>query len=121
MLFKERHIPLIRSGTKTATRRDWGEGYNRPTKGSVHMAQTEFFESDAECDCYIRICEVYQEPLGEMDHADAEKEGGYTLEDFRRAWEVINGEGSFDPEQVVDVVEFEYVGQERPEEAESDG
>jgi hypothetical protein len=31
-------------------------------------------------------------------------------EDFRRAWENINGDGSFDPEQVVDVFEFECVG-----------
>lgn len=117
LLFKPRHIDAIRSGTKTATRRDWAENYPRPSPGDVRMAVTEMFTTDDECDCYLRVTDVYQEPLGEMDHEDARKEGGYDMADFRDAWREINGE--WDPELVVDVVEFEYIGRERPAEAEA--
>lgn len=112
MLFKPRHIPLIREGTKTATRRDWAEGYYRPSPGDVRMAVTEMFTPDEACDCYIRVTDHYREPLGALDEADARKEGGYTVADFREAWVDING--AWDPEMTVDVVEFEYVGRERP-------
>ena len=114
LLFKPRHIEAIRDGVKTATRRDWAEGYHRPSEGDIRMAVTEMFTSDEECDCYLRVTDVYQEPLGEMNHEDARKEGGYGMDDFREAWEQINGE--WEPDLVVDVVEFEYVGRERPPE-----
>lgn len=113
LLFKEPHIEAIRAGTKTVTRRDWAENYGRPNVGTVQMATTSLFETDEECDCYVRILDVYQEPLREMDHADARAEGGYDMVDFRAAWRDINGE--WNPDLVVDVVEFEYVGTERPE------
>lgn len=113
MLFQEEHIGQIREGEKTATRRDWAENYNRPSEGSIRMASTKMFQKDANCDCYIRVTDVYQEPLGEMTEEDATKEGGYSLEEFREVWKEINGE--WDPELVVDVVEFEYVGLTRPE------
>lgn len=112
MLFKPKHIDRIREGEKTVTRRDWAENYNRPSVGSVQMATTEMFQSDEECDCYIRILDVFQQPLGEMDDEDARKEGGYeSLEEFQVSWEEIVGE--WDPVLVVDVVEFEYVGESR--------
>lgn len=114
LLFKPRHIEAIRDGVKTATRRDWAENYPRPSEGDIRMAVTEMFTSDAECDCYIRVTDIYQEPLGEMTQEDARKEGGYDLAGFREAWETINGE--WDPDLVVDVVEFEYVGRSRPDE-----
>lgn len=113
ILFKPRHIPLIRNGAKTVTRRDWDENYPRPNVGSVRAAVTEMFTPREECNCWIRILDVYQEPLGEMDQEDARKEGGYTLADFEQAWREINGD--YDPDQVVDVVEFEYVDREPPE------
>jgi len=114
MLFKPDHIKAIREGVKTATRRDWADGYHRPSPGDVRMAVTEMFTTDEECDCYVRVTDVYQEPLGGMNHEDARKEGGYDMADFREAWEEINGK--WDQELVVDVVEFEYVGRERPTE-----
>jgi hypothetical protein len=114
-LFKPRHIDAIRDGTKTATRRDWADNHPRPSEDDIRMAVTEMFTSDEECDCYIRVTDVYQEPLGEMNHEDARKEGGYDMAGFREAWKQINGD--WDPELVVDVVEFEYVGRERPAES----
>jgi len=40
-----------------------------------------------------------------MTPEEALKEGGYTLEGFRRVWEEING--SWDPDEVVWVYEFQ--------------
>lgn len=117
MLFKDYHIPMIRSGSKTATRREWSENYAGPNVGSVVAATTELFVSDEEADCYIRITDRYQQRLGEMTEEDAQAEGDYRdLYDFKTAYEDVYGEDSFDPWKVVDVVEFEYVGRERPEE-----
>lgn len=112
MLFQEEHIEQIRNGEKTETRRDWADGYNRPSSGDIRMATTEMFTTDDECDCYIRIIDHRREPLGDLDADAAAAEGGYTIAEFREVWRDINGE--WNPEQIVDVVEFEYVGRERP-------
>lgn len=113
LLFKPEHIEAIRAGTKTVTRRDWADGYPRPNVGSTRGATTEMFQTREEIDCWLRILDVYEEPLSEMTNEDARKEGGYGMADFREAWRDINGE--WNPELVVDVVVFEYVGRERPE------
>jgi hypothetical protein len=113
MLFTERHIPKIRSGEKIATRRKWSDNYNRPNEGAIHMASTSLFTPTDECDCFIEINDVYQQPLGAMEQADFEKEGGYSRKEFIDVWEDLYGE--WDPEAVVDVVEFAYVGTEPPE------
>ncbi|PSP88627.1 ASCH domain-containing protein [Halobacteriales archaeon QS_4_69_34] len=117
LLFQPKHIESIRAGEKTATRRDWAEGHNRPAVGSIQMAVRELFTSDAACDCYIEIEAVYRQSLGAMDEADARAEGGYTLAEFRDAWQEINGDGAWDENLVVDVVEFRYVGRSRPTES----
>lgn len=121
MLFKDYHIPLIREHEKTVTRRVWNEDYARPTEGSVQMAAASMMvPEDAdhnspmmlpmeECDCFIRIGEIYDEPLGEMTDEDARKEGDYeNVEEFKESWIEING--GWDPEEVVAVVPILYVG-----------
>lgn len=115
MLFKDYHVMQIRTGEKTVTRRDWADGYHRPSEGDVRMVQTDFFQSHEECNCYIRVTdEPYKQPLGEMTDEDAQKEGDYeTLEEFKESWREINGE--WNPEKVVDVVPFEYIGTSRPD------
>lgn len=114
MLFKDYHIPMIRSGSKTATRREWERRQAVP--GNAYIASTEMFTSHEEADCYIRVDDVYEQPLGDMTDADAQAEGDYeTLEEFRDGYEAVYGEGSWDDEKVVWVVEFEYVGRERPD------
>ena len=118
MLFKPYHIPMIRTGSKTVTRREWNENYNPPNVGSVVAATTEMFVSDDEADCFIRILDVYDEKLGDMTDEGAQKEGDYeTLEEFREGYENVYGEGEFDESKEVTVVEFEYVGKKRPQEA----
>lgn len=111
MLFKDYHIPMIRSGSKTATRREWDENYAGPSVGSVVAATTELFVSLEDADCFIRITDRYRQRLEEMTEEDAMAEGDYLdLYDFKQAYEDVYGEGSFDPWKEVEVVEFEYVG-----------
>jgi len=119
--FKNYHIPMIRTGSKTETRREWERRQVVP--GNVYMATSPSMNPDVppifighdDCDCYIRVLDVYQQPLGDMTDADARAEGDYEdLEDFREGYERVYGEGAWDPEKVVWVVEFEYVGRSRP-------
>ena len=116
MLFKEYHIPMIRSGSKTVTRREWSENYAGPNVGSVVAATTELFVSNEDADCWIRISDRYREALGELTDEDAQKEGDYeTVDEFIEGYEDVYDEGSWDPCKVVDVVEFEYVGRQHPD------
>lgn len=118
MLFKEYHIPQIRDGEKTVTRREWSENYAGPNVDSVVAATTELFVTDDEADCYIRVTAHYRQALGDMTDEDARREGEYDdLEAFKEGYERVYGSGAWDPAKVVDVVEFEYVGEERPTDA----
>lgn len=120
MIFKEHHREQIRTGEKTMTRRGWDE--NQVTPGKTYRAtrggnvEQGMFVTRDECDCFIRVTDVYEEQLGEMTEEDAQREGGYTLEEFVEKWEEINGEGSWDPEKTVWVVEIEYAGDSDPRE-----
>jgi hypothetical protein len=112
MLFKDYHIPMIRSGSKTVTRREWAENYAGPNVGSVIAATTELFVPKEESDCFIEITDRYRQPLGDMADEDAQAEGDYDdLEEFVDAYEAVYGDGAWDPEKVVDVVGFRYVGE----------
>ncbi len=109
MLFKPFHIEKIREGTKTATRRTWDRA--KVKVGNRYPAKTEMFESNDEADCWIEVTDVYQEKLGDLTYEDAQKEGGYTPTQFRDSWRDIVGE--WEPDMMVYVVEFEYVGTEQ--------
>ena len=105
LLFKKHHIPLIKEGTKTATRRPV-----RPMvkPGGTYRLKIELFESLPD---KIHVHSLYQQPLGEMTQRDAVKEGHPTLHDFRREWEDLYPR--WDPRQQVWVVEFRYLGPDR--------
>lgn len=120
MLFKPYHLPMIRSGSKTVTRREWSPNYNRPKVGTIHAATTELFVSDEDADCYIRILDVTDEPLGAVTDEDARREGDYEdRDDFIDGYERVYGPDSWDPMKEVAVVAFEYVGRDRPTEADA--
>jgi hypothetical protein len=111
MLFKDYHLAQIRAGEKTVTRREWADGYASPNVGSVVQASDAMYQSNADADCFIRITGRYEEPLGEVTDADAQKEGDYeTRTEFIHGYVRVYGRDAWDPEKVVDVVEFEYVG-----------
>lgn len=124
MLFQDYHIPQIRNGSKTVTRR---ERKPNVAVGGVYMAasaamvpdhyghNSPMFLKDEDCDCYIQVQALYEQPLGEMTAEDARREGDYeTVDEFTEGWERINGDGSWTPEQEVWVTEFDHVGNERP-------
>lgn len=114
VLFQDYHIPQIRGGSKTETRREWGTP--QVTVGGVYIAATELFTSHEEADCYIHVTDLSREFLGDMTDADAQAEGDYeTVDEFREAYEAIYGAGSWDPHKRVYAVTFEYVGRSRPE------
>ena len=102
---------MIRNLRKTATRRQWAANYNRPKPGSVRIASTEMFTSHEEADCYIRVVECYEARLDQMSDWDYEREGGYSETEFINIWEQVTGD--YNPREVVDVVNFVYIGEER--------
>jgi len=115
MLFKDYHIPMIRSESKTVTRREWDDNYHGPNVGTVVAAKTDLLKPDDKCDCFIRITGKREEYLGEITPASARREGDYdSVGDFREGYEEVYGEGSWDADKLVNVVEFEYVGESRP-------
>ena len=87
MIFQEHHREQIRTGGKTMTRRDWDD--NRVTVGKTYRAtrggnvEHRMFVTREDCDCLIRVLDVYEQPLGDMTDEDADREGGYTLAEFR--------------------------------------
>lgn len=107
LLFKERHVPMIRRGIKTATRREWKDTKARPNVGAVHIAATSRYTRREEAAAYIEIEDVYEEPLGDMTDEDYDAEGGYSEATFKDIWRELHG--GYDPADVVDVVEFRYV------------
>jgi uncharacterized protein YhfF len=116
MLFKEYHIEMIRSGEKTVTRREWKANYDGPRVGTVVAAKTDLMRPNSECDCFIRITDKRTEPLGEITLASVRREGEYErIDEFREAYEDVYGDGAWNPDKPVTVVEFEYVGREMPE------
>ena len=55
----------------------------------------------------LRITSVERKRLRYFDEEDAEREGGYTLEEFKKGWKKVHGE--WDENQLVYVIHFEKV------------
>ena len=104
ILFHPEHVQPILDDLKVKTRR---LGKKRWNVNSVHQAKTAMISRDYFA--LLRILTLHREPLGAMTEKDAWDEGGYTLEGYRKEWEKINGDGSWDPELLVWVVQFERV------------
>ena len=117
MIFQEKHREQIRTGEKTVTRRQWDD--SRVTVGKTYRAtlggnvEQGMFTPRSDCDCFIRVTEIYHQRLGDMTDEDARREGDYeSKEEFVAAWRDIN-EG-WDSDETVWVVEFEYAGDSDP-------
>lgn len=106
MLFKPEHIKMIEDGNKTATRRIWERWHIKV--GGIYPAQVRMYQPKIECPL-IRVNNRYLQALGDMTEKDADKEGGYTLNQFIKRFEEIT-KRTWEPELVVYVGEFEYVG-----------
>lgn len=78
---------MILECTKTTTRRNWSKscvivGHDYPVKTKMISKETH---------CRIKVLNVYQQRLGEMNDLDANKEGYKNLEEFKQIWIEING------------------------------
>ena len=104
ILFHPEHVQPIFDDLKIKTRR---LGKKRWIMESVHKAKTAMISKDYFA--LLRILTLHREPLGAMTEKDAWEEGGYTLPGYKKEWEKINGDGSWDPELLVWVVQFERV------------
>ena len=112
LLFKPYHVfPLVASALpiegwpegmrpKTHTRRIWKRP--RAKIGSTHQCKLNFYDPHF---ARVDIRDVYEQPLGEMTEEDAKAEGGYTLAEYARIWQIINGE-PLNPLEEVWVVEM---------------
>ncbi len=101
MLFKPEHVPMILSGKKTATRRNWKSP--RVKVGNVYKCKTKMLSKDSFAE--IVVHKVYKQALYFMTDKDARKEGYRSMEEFHKIWVEINGE--WNPNLVVYVIEFE--------------
>ena len=102
VLFKKQFIDKIRRGEKTQTRRIWTK--SRVKIGNVYPCQTSYF---SEPFARIKVTGLWQERLGHISGRDVKAEGFNALAEFIDAWKVING--SYDPNTMVYVVQFEVV------------
>jgi hypothetical protein len=101
LLFKPQHVPLILSGRKTMTMRQWER--SRVKVGSIHQCRTQLFKGEPFA--HVCIVSVYRQRLGEMTADQYKKEGGYARESYIKVWKEING--SYDPNELACAVEFD--------------
>ena len=102
LLFKPQHVKLILEGKKTQTRRI---SKPRVKVGGIYEAKTRLFSK--EYFALIKITGLREEKLGDISDEDVKKEGYNSLEEFIEVWKSIYG--SWEPERVVWVLEFEVV------------
>jgi len=55
------------------------------------------------------ITRKFRQKLGEINSEDVKKEGYNSLQEFRLVWEEVNGQGSWDPQQIVTAYEFKVL------------
>lgn len=103
MLFKKHHVKKILEGRKTQTRRTGSRKYR---VRRCYGIRCQWFQKSI---ANIIIRRRFEQKLGEISLEDIKKEGYQNIWEFCRAWEEINGPGSWDPEQLVTVYEFELV------------
>lgn len=93
--FMHHHQQLILKGIKTQTSRK-GLPANLKRGGIAKAAVGHFAD--------LEITDLYTKKLGEFDEEDAKREGGYTLEEFKKVWVGLHGE--WNPNETVNVIRF---------------
>lgn len=99
--FKRKHIDIILSGRKTQTRRTHTHTWK---VGRTYALRDRWFSP---AQAYILITRKFRQKLGDISQEDIKKEGYPNLQEFRKAWEEINGAGTWNPDLVVTVYEFQ--------------
>jgi uncharacterized protein YqfB (UPF0267 family) len=92
--FMPEHVLPIRKGIKIQTSR---KGLDPKIRiGARVEAYTKFAE--------LRVEDISRKRLGDFTEEDAKREGGYTLEEFKKVWRKLHGK--WNPEETVNVVRF---------------
>jgi ParB family chromosome partitioning protein len=94
--FSKAHADAIIERVKTQTSRKSKDPHIRP--GAIVRAAITHFAD-------LRVIDVRRKQLGDFDESDAQREGGYTLEEFKEVWKELHGE--WNPQETVYVIEFE--------------
>ena len=102
-IFKRKYIAKILQGTKTQTRRTHKHTWQI---GKVYDIRDTWYSKPQ---AHIKIIRKFKQKLGDISLEDVKKEGYNSLEEFRRAWKEVNGEGSWDANQTVIAYEFKLV------------
>jgi ParB/RepB/Spo0J family partition protein len=100
--FRLSHAEMIMKGTKTQTSRKGLPDSNiRP--GAIMFAaiyEPKYLK--------LKVRGIERKRLGDFTAEDADREGGYTLAEFKKKWAEIHEEG-WDDNQLVHVIKFEAV------------
>ena len=99
--FRLKHMQLILEGTKTQTSRKGIPDSKVKVGARIHASVWEPHFAD------LRVTSIERKRLKDFDESDAKREGGYTLEEFRKVWKEIHGEWNED--KFVYVIRFEKV------------
>jgi ParB family chromosome partitioning protein len=92
--FMPEHVPPIRKGTKVQTSR---KGIDPKIRvGAKVDAYTKFAE--------LRVTNITRKRLADFTAEDARREGGYTLQEFKKVWTKLHGQ--WEPDEIVNVVTF---------------
>lgn len=102
LLFKKQFLSKIRENKKTQTRR---LKQPRIKIGKTYHLRSSYQKVLPE---KILITDIFQQFLGEINLEDIHKEGFESHNEFIKAWREIYG--SYNPEELIWVVEFQYVG-----------
>ncbi|MBN2463496.1 MAG: ParB/RepB/Spo0J family partition protein [Dehalococcoidia bacterium] len=96
--FSKKHADDILIGHKTQTSRK-GIYPNIKSGRIVRAAITHFAD--------LEILEVNRKKLSDFDENDAQREGGYTLEQFKDVWKKLHG--VWNPNETVSIIRFRLV------------
>jgi ParB/RepB/Spo0J family partition protein len=99
--FRLSHRDTILKGIKTQTARKGIPDPKIKVGSIVHAAVWEPHFTD------LRVTRIERKRLKYFDEEDAKREGGYTLEEFKKVWKEIHGEWNED--ELVYVIHFERV------------
>ena len=102
LMFRLKHLQPILGGIKKQTSRKVIDPKIR--EGSY--AYVTIWEPKV---AKIKIRKIERKRLGDFTEEDARREGGYTLEEFKKVWEEIHGKGSWDPDLTVNVIHFDLI------------
>lgn len=96
--FSKIHAEQIVKKIKTQTARKSKDP--RLQKGAIVRAQVTHYAD-------LEITDVMRKKLGDFTEEDAKREGGYTLEEFKKIWENLHG--NWNPEEYVYAIQFKFL------------